>query len=263
MVSDYEMWLMYDGDNKRLRFPVLPDKIQVKCGSQDSSVSIVDFGEITLKQSRPAYTISFSSYFAPVAVQGGSEPQMTPKEYRDTILSFKEGDKPCHFILTGSGINLYCTIADFSWYEQGGDVGTIYFTLSLKEYREIAPRQITIEPTTNTASVSKAETRTDSRTIPATHTVVAGDTLWGIAKRYLGNGARYTEIVSLNTDVIKNPSLIVAGMVLKLPTGAQQPKSTTSAYATTQSAKAGNQTNNKKSQQAANDKRKPTSEAPI
>lgn len=30
------------------------------------------------------------------------------------------------------------------------------------------------------------------------HTVVHGDTLWDIAKKYLGSGARYTEIVKLN-----------------------------------------------------------------
>lgn len=30
------------------------------------------------------------------------------------------------------------------------------------------------------------------------HTVVHGDTLWAIAKKYLGNGSRYKEIVSLN-----------------------------------------------------------------
>ena len=30
------------------------------------------------------------------------------------------------------------------------------------------------------------------------HTVVHGDTLWTIAQKYLGKGARYTEIVKLN-----------------------------------------------------------------
>lgn len=46
------------------------------------------------------------------------------------------------------------------------------------------------------------------------HTVVHGDTLWAIAKKYLGNGSRYKEIVSLNglkSNVIYN------GMKLKIP----------------------------------------------
>ena len=47
-----------------------------------------------------------------------------------------------------------------------------------------------------------------------THTVVRGDTLWGIAKKYLGSGYRYTEIVTLNG--LKSTT-IYAGQVLKIP----------------------------------------------
>lgn len=50
-----------------------------------------------------------------------------------------------------------------------------------------------------------------------THTVVAGDTLWGISSRYLGDGARYMEIYNINTDTISNPNLIYVGQVLKIP----------------------------------------------
>ena len=46
------------------------------------------------------------------------------------------------------------------------------------------------------------------------HTVVHGDTLWVIAKKYLGNGSRYKEIVSLNG--LKS-NVIYSGMKLKIP----------------------------------------------
>ena len=46
------------------------------------------------------------------------------------------------------------------------------------------------------------------------HTVVHGDTLWAIAKKYLGNGSRYKEIVSLNG--LKS-NVIYSGMTLKIP----------------------------------------------
>ena len=47
-----------------------------------------------------------------------------------------------------------------------------------------------------------------------THTVVKGDTLWEIAKKYLGSGSRYKEIVSLNG--LKS-NVIYSGMKLKIP----------------------------------------------
>ena len=48
-----------------------------------------------------------------------------------------------------------------------------------------------------------------------THTVVAGDTLFNIAKEYLGDGNRYTEIAQLNN--IANPDLINVGQVITIP----------------------------------------------
>ena len=47
-----------------------------------------------------------------------------------------------------------------------------------------------------------------------TYTVVAGDSLWGIAQRQLGNGWRYPEIVQLNG---LRSNFIYSGQVLKLP----------------------------------------------
>ncbi len=45
-------------------------------------------------------------------------------------------------------------------------------------------------------------------------TICNGDTLWAIAKKYLGNGSRYKEIVSLNG--LKS-NVIYSGMKLKIP----------------------------------------------
>ncbi|UGL61904.1 LysM-like peptidoglycan binding protein [Arthrobacter phage EastWest] len=50
-----------------------------------------------------------------------------------------------------------------------------------------------------------------------THRVVRGDTLWGIALRYLRNGARWPEIFSMNRSIIRNPNLIYPGQVFKVP----------------------------------------------
>ena len=50
-----------------------------------------------------------------------------------------------------------------------------------------------------------------------TYTVVKGDCLWNIAKRFYGNGAKYTLIYNANKGIIKNPSLIYPGQVLTIP----------------------------------------------
>lgn len=49
------------------------------------------------------------------------------------------------------------------------------------------------------------------------YTVVKGDCLWNIAKKFYGDGTKYTVIYDANKGIIKNPSLIYPGQVLTIP----------------------------------------------
>ena len=56
------------------------------------------------------------------------------------------------------------------------------------------------------------------------HTVVSGDTLWAISKRYYNKGSRYKEIFEANRPMLKHPDKIYVGQVLRIP--ADNPVST-------------------------------------
>ncbi len=53
--------------------------------------------------------------------------------------------------------------------------------------------------------------------IPATHTVVRGDTLSTISGKYYGTQAKWREIFNYNRGVLNSPSDLKPGMVLRLP----------------------------------------------
>jgi nucleoid-associated protein YgaU len=62
---------------------------------------------------------------------------------------------------------------------------------------------------------------TTSKTSQKTYTIKTGDTLWGIAQRYVGNGSRYTEIMAANKGLPSGnpPNYIYPGQVIILPVG--------------------------------------------
>ena len=62
------------------------------------------------------------------------------------------------------------------------------------------------------SSTANAQTPTGQ---PA-YIIVEGDTLWGIAKRQLGSGARHKEILALNPHITKNKPLTI-GTTLRMP----------------------------------------------
>lgn len=76
--------------------------------------------------------------------------------------------------------------------------------------------------------VTTTVTVADSTSSYQTHTVVKGDTLWGLAQKYLGDGKRYKEFMTLNS---LTSTTIHVGLVLLIP-GASG--TATSAAASTQ-----------------------------
>ena len=57
--------------------------------------------------------------------------------------------------------------------------------------------------------------------VETVYTVVKGDTLWGIAKRFYGNGMKYKELAEYNH--ISNPNLIRVGQKIKIPNATPEP----------------------------------------
>lgn len=62
-----------------------------------------------------------------------------------------------------------------------------------------------------------AAVEADTPDEPMFHTVEKGDTLWAIAEKTLGSGAKYTAIFEANRPMLSDPDKIYPGQTLRIP----------------------------------------------
>ena len=140
------------------------------------------------------------------AALGGSAETATPTEQEESTATIKVGNL---VTITGStyynGKTIPGWVKKLRWYvvEVSGDRAVINKDESGK---------YAIMSAVQTSALALAGTATAETY--RIHTVAHGDTLWAIAKKYLGNGSRYKEIVSLNG---LESNVIYSGMKLKIP----------------------------------------------
>jgi len=199
-----EFWLIKD--KEKLHLPVPPPNYDVTGAMNNSTINVENIGEINMLGRPKLKPVTISSFFP---AQEYSFCQYSgfpnPNQCVDMIEKWKNSLKPIQLIITGTRVNMFCSIESFKFGEKDG-TGDIYFTLELKEYKTLGTMVLS---STNTVS-----SRPNTKNQVASYTVKTGDTLSLIAKKVYGDSSKYTTIVTKNG--LKNPNAIKAGQVLQV-----------------------------------------------
>jgi len=149
MSSKCQFWLSNNTGKDKIRLPVLPEQITITHDSSNDSVTVAGLGEVTFIQDPTAKTYEWTCWFPAVPHQGSLQKTLkSPQTYVDKIEEWIASKKPVKFTVTGTKINCYCSIESWNYYEKGGDPDTLYYTIKLKEYREITVRKLDLRPST-------------------------------------------------------------------------------------------------------------------
>ena len=149
------------------------------------------------------------------------------KYFLEEIQKLKTENKPFQFIVSRKmpngrvlyDTNLKVTIEEYTISEEAKEGFDIKVKIKLKQYRDYATKtmQITIKQYQPVAIETSSSRPSNTAPTARMYTVVKGDCLWNIAKKYYGDGSQYMKIYNANKDKIKKPSLIYPGQVFVIP----------------------------------------------
>ena len=106
-----------------------------------------------------------------------------------------ESEKPVQFLITGTKINVTCSIESFNYSEGDNEIGDRNFDIVLKEYKTASPRKI---------KQKKKRKRSARPKLHPKHIPSKRDTLWDIAGKFYGKHTEWRKIWNANkTAMIK------------------------------------------------------------
>ena len=186
------------GSAVTLRLPSLPEAIFCSCGAKFAEYNILDKGPVIKPSGEDISEYRFEGTFYGSARK--NEPWIRgayvhPKIIQTYFSVWKKFGVRLRLLITETPINNYVYLTNFE-FKYSGAYGDYTYTVTFKDAKSI-------EVTTSKVQ----QTQPVKREVPApskTYTVVRGDTLWDIARKFYGSGAQYPKIYNANKDIIES-----------------------------------------------------------
>lgn len=204
-------------------FPITPQRLNIKFKNRNRVVTLVNEGEFNILKESGLQEISFDACIPAVKypfaqyIGGVFLPIIY---YIELIKRLKNSKKPFNLVIVREGTIgvlgyshcLKVSLEDWQVKEDAGDGRDLTVSLTFKEYKE---RNNFIVSVVGRNLVTATKIRdSSSKVIAKSYKVKAGDTLYNIAKKELGDGSKYTYLKSLNK--LTNINNLKVGQVLRL-----------------------------------------------
>lgn len=213
-MSNYAIY--FSKDKVRIRLPVNPEELDVSTTQENEKFEILKLGQIVIPTHMSLREFSFEAELPHEELHYIEKDKSfeSAKYYLDQFQKWREKLEPVRFMagkmsngntVTGDAINTLVLVENLTITEKAGEEYDKYVSFKLLEYNKYTKKYIT----------SSGNSENPKST--GYYVVKSGDTLWAIAKKYYGDGTKYTKIYNANKSVISNPSLIYPGQKLVIP----------------------------------------------
>lgn len=193
--------------------PVAPGEIKTKIKNQNKTLTLVNEGELNILKSPGLTELSFTLLLPHVqytfAAYGNGFQQ--PTYYLSLFEKLKTERQVFEFTvireLSGSKTlpwktNMKCALESYTIKESAESGFDFEVDITLKQYIAYGVKTLTIKNNQASSTTKRDDSTKTSTSTEKTYTIKAGDTLWDIARIYLGDGTRWREIYVKNKTVL-------------------------------------------------------------
>lgn len=182
-----------------IELPINPPSVEFTEKQLNQAITLLNIGEANLKGERGLKYTKLSSFFPSEKSPFYKNAKQKPDKFVAMLQEWKTTKTVVRVIISDMKINLAMLIDDFTFsMREGGE--DIYYTISLSEYRTLNVPSV---QTTTKVRSNGLLSRPEPVASGGTHTVVSGDTLWGISKQNYGSGGSYPKIYNANSGTIE------------------------------------------------------------
>ena len=215
----------------KLLLPIAPGKLQLKVENQNKTLTLINEGEINLLKKAGLSGLSFEALLPnqqyPFAIYKSGFQRA--KIFLDQLELLKVSQEPFQFIVTREtpagfplhSTNIKVSLEDYTINEDSRQGLDVVVSIKLKQYRDYGAKIVNIvfadETPQATIQATREITKAPAPSSAKAYTVVSGDNLWNIAKRFYGDGSKYKLLAEANSGIVTNPNLIYPGQVLTIP----------------------------------------------
>lgn len=187
----------------RFVFPALPEQIKGKTAAKYQSFNIISQGTVKVPKGSEVEEVSWDGEFFGRSKRKESivksEYWIEPLACVNILKDFMKNETALNLIVTDTWINLDVTISSFQQTAYGA-YGNIKYSITFVQKKSL------LLYNTSELNIGTLAKKTKPRNEAAAgnaYTVVSGDTLWGIAQRFLGSGVKWISIYDANVDIIE------------------------------------------------------------
>lgn len=228
--------MAYDFYLDGVQLPIPPAKLEIKVTNKNKTVDLINMGEVNILKKEGLSEISFEAEFTHNKLPFYRGTFRDVQFFLSKLELLKTDCKPFQFIVSrqlGNKVlfntNRKVSLEEYNIVEDAENSSDFKVAIKLKQYRDYSTKKLVpAAPKSDSGrpNVKIEPKRVDSVNAPnaKTYTVKAGDSLWSICQKQLGNGSLYKKVYELNKSMMDKANkgkkvpkyTIYKGQVLKL-----------------------------------------------